>query len=270
MKAVIIRFPLTSYFLLAYLLTWSTELPMLLAARDVLVWQPPHWLEALAGFGPFVAALVVLQLTQGAMGVRRLFASLTHWRVPAVWLGAAVLSPFIIMFIALAMTGETEKLLSGAVFAELSASGKLVELILVGGILRGLGEEPGWRGFALPVLRSRFGPLLATLALWPVWLLWHLPSFLARPELQLAAGIGFSVGILSAAAWCTLLYDKTRSVLMIALWHALINVTRGIALAASSAAFLAFSQVMLGVGLIIVIYWLLSRPGKYPAEHANG
>jgi membrane protease YdiL (CAAX protease family) len=263
MKTLFNRFPLASYFVLAYLLTWSVELPMMLAARGMITLQLPHWLEALAAFGPFVAALVVLQATQGAMGVRRLFASLTHWQVPAVWLGAAVLSPFIIMFIALAMTGDTEKLLSGAVFAKLSASGKFAELILMGGILRGLGEEPGWRGFALPVLRGRFGPLLATLALWPVWLLWHLPSFLMRPEFQLAAGIGFSLGILSATAWCTLLYDKTRSVLMIVLWHALINITRGIALAASTAAFLAFSQIMLGIGVIIIVYWLFKRPGTY-------
>jgi membrane protease YdiL (CAAX protease family) len=270
MKTLLNRFPLFSYFFLAYLFSWSIELPMMLTARGSIEVQLPHWLEALAGFGPFVAALVVLQATQGAMGIRRLFASLTHWRVPGLWLAAALLSPFLIMLLALIITGETERLFSGSLFSELIASGKFAELILVGGLLRGLGEEPGWRGFALPVLRGRFGPLLATLALWPVWLLWHLPSFLMRPELQLAAGIGFSVGILSAAAWCTLLYDKTRSVLMIALWHALINITRGIALAASSAAFLAFSQIMLGIGLIIIIYWLLSRPGRYPEEHASG
>ena len=239
---------------------------MMLAARGVIDLQLPHWLEALAAFGPFVAAIIVLQCSQGGAGVRDLFASLIHWRVPGLWLAAALLSPILIMLLALMITGETDQLFSGSLFSELSASGKLVELILVGGILRGLGEEPGWRGFALPVLRSRFGPLLATLALWPVWLLWHLPSFLMRPEFQLAAGIGFSVGILSATAWCTLLYDKTRSVLMIALWHALINITRGIALAASSAAFLAFSQVMLGVGLVIIVYWLFKRPEKYPAE----
>ena len=269
MKTLFKRFPLASYFVLAYLLTWSVELPMMLAARGMIALQLPHWLEAVAAFGPFIAAIVLLQVTQGVMGVRRLFASLTHWRVPGLWLAATLLSPFLVMLLALIITGETDRLFSGSLFNELSASGKLAELILIGGILRGLGEEPGWRGFALPVLRGRFGPLLATLALWPVWLLWHLPSFLMRPEFQLAAGIGFSLGILSAAVWCTLLYDKTRSVLMIALWHALINITRGMALAASSAAFLVFGQIMLGIGLSIIIYWLLKRPGKYSLEHVS-
>jgi hypothetical protein len=84
------------------------------------------------------------------------------------------------------------------------------------------------------------------------------------------AWIGFSFGILSAAVWSTLLYDKTRSVLMIAIWHALINITRSIALAVSTAAFLAFAQIMLGVGLITIIYWLITRPGRYREEGDSG
>ncbi len=36
-------------------------------------------------------------------------------------------------------------------------------------------EEPGWRGFLLARLQSRFSPLLATLLTWLPWALWHLP-----------------------------------------------------------------------------------------------
>ncbi len=38
-----------------------------------------------------------------------------------------------------------------------------------------LGEEIGWRGFLLPVLLKRNGPLAASLILAVVWGLWHLP-----------------------------------------------------------------------------------------------
>ena len=36
-----------------------------------------------------------------------------------------------------------------------------------------LGEELGWRGFALPRLLARFGPVTATLLLGCAWTFWH-------------------------------------------------------------------------------------------------
>ena len=136
------------------------------------------------------------------------------------------------------------------------------------GILRGIGEEPGWRGFALPFLRQRFGPLLATFALFPAWWLWHLPALLSRNEFQPVQFVMFGLGILAAAVWCTLIYDATRSVLMLVLWHALINITRGMALSASMAAFLAFAKVVVAVAVVIIIYWLVRHPEPYRVEDA--
>jgi len=267
--ALLKRYPLTSYFFLAYLFTWAIEVPMLLAARGYTAIHFPVALEALAAFGPFAAALTVLHFTQGGAAIRRLFVSLIDWRVPAGWLAFAVLSPFAVLFAALSMTGETGKLFSGELSRDIVASGKMFEMVVLGGVLRGIGEEPGWRGFALPVLRSRFGPLLATLALWPLWLCWHLPSFLMRPEFQWSAWFGFSAGVFSAAVWFTYMYDATGSVLLAAIWHALINICRGFALAASTAAFMAFAQVVLLVAVLLVVYWLLRQPGPYPPEPAN-
>ena len=255
--------PLSSYFLLAYVFTWAIEIPMLLTARGIWDIQFPHALEALAGFGPFAAAALVLYVTEGSAAVSKLIASLGKWRVPVPWLLFTILSPFVILLAALAMTGESDKLFSGTLSRELVAAGKMFELVILGGILRGIGEEPGWRGYALPMLRSRSGPLLATLALFPIWWLWHLPSFLMRPDFGPLQFVLFGLGILSAAVWSTQMYDATRSVLMIAAWHALINICRGYAGAASPAAFMAFAQLVLLVAIVIVVYWLVRRPTAY-------
>lgn len=265
---LITRYPLLSYFALAYLFTWGIEVPMMLAARGTVSWHLPHWLEALAAFGPFAAAVVVLLAWRGSGAVQALLQSLIRWRVALRWWAMALISPLVIMLLALQITGELPRLLNGELLRGLSAEGQWLELLIMGGLLRGLGEEPGWRGFALPVLRSRFGPLLATLCLWPVWTLWHLPSFLMRPEFALGAWLGFSFGILAATAFLTLLYDRSRSVLLIAIWHALINIARGIAGSASTASFMAFAQVMLGIGLFIMLYWLLfaRSEGRYEMD----
>ena len=45
-------------------------------------------------------------------------------------------------------------------------------------VLVGLAEETGWRGFALPRLKERQGPLIGTAVLAVVWVAWHLPNLL--------------------------------------------------------------------------------------------
>lgn len=254
------RFPLLSYFLLAYLFTWVIEVPMALGVRGVIDLHLPLWVEALAAFGPFLAAVIVLRVTRGRGGVNELLASLCRWRVPPLWAALTIVPPFVVLLAALAMTGELGKLFSGELLREIIAAGKLFELIFISSLIRGVGEEPGWRGYALPLLRGRHGPLVATLLLWPVWTLWHLPSFLARPEFATGAAIGFTLGILAATAWTTLLYDKTRSVFMLALWHALVNITRGIAGTASGEAFMAYAQVTMVLGFGVILFWLITRP----------
>ena len=258
------RFPLISFYLLAYGFTWLITVPLMLAKRGVIGWDLPHGLEAVAAFGPFAAAVIALGLTQGRGGIARLGDSLQRWRVAPRWFAFTVLSPLAVLVAALIISGELNAALSTRLLEGL-AYGAFFEILIIGGLAQGFGEEPGWRGFALPFLRGRYGPLLATLALYPVWLFWHLPVFLARPEFDGAAFAGFSVGIFAAAIWCTRIYDATRSVLMVCLWHSLINAARSIALIISTSAVLVFGQIVLAVALVTAVVWLWKRRGPYEA-----
>jgi len=257
------RYPTLSFFILAYALTWSIAIPLLLSARGWVSWHVPHELEGLAAFGPLAAAFIIANRVAGREGVRNLLNSCLNWRVPGVWLVFTLLSPFAVLAFALLLAPTGEGVEASAQIRQLIFSAAFVEMIVFGGLFQGLGEEPGWRGFALPLLRRRSGPFAATLMLFPIWLCWHLPMFLSRPEFTLGSWIGFSIGILSAAIWLTFIYDATRSVLMAILWHMIINICRGVALAVSTPAFLMFGQVVAGVALLIVVYWLIARPGKY-------
>jgi len=254
------RHPLLSFYSIAYGITWSLGVPLLLSRRGLIAVDVPHLVEPFAAFGPFIAALIVVAALNGRDGLRSLSRSLLRWRIGGAWLALSFLSTPLLLLLALAgasVIGGAEA--SGSTrLTEIWSLAGLFELIVVGGLLQSLGEEPGWRGFAVPALRERFGPLLATLALWPVWLCWHLPFFLSRPAFGWPQWIGFSIGILSAAIWLTLLRDRTQSVLACIGWHALANICRNTALAVSTAAFLIYNNLILLSALIIAGYWVWS------------
>jgi membrane protease YdiL (CAAX protease family) len=260
------RAPLLSYVALAYLLTWGIALPLLLARRGWADLEVGEGWEALAAFGPLVAAFVVLAATGGRAACEALLASMTRWRVGAGWLCFSLLSPFALLGAAALIV----RLVSGAwpevgAPERLATAGGLFGLIVVSGLVQGLGEEPGWRGFMLPQLRRRHSALAATLVLFPAWLFWHLPAFLGRPEFGFAQAAGFALGILSAAFWLTLIMERTGSALMAIGWHTTVNVARGIALAISMPMFFAMSGLVLAGAVAIAAYWLLTGRDAAPA-----
>ena len=263
------RRPLLSFFLLAYGLTWVITVPWMLSRRGLIAIEILHSWEVLAAFGPLVAALIVARAVGGKPGMQAIFSSLWHWRVGWFWFLFTILTPLLLLLTAIVITATTSGAMpnfqSDGTRALLTMAG-LFDLLIVSGFIQGLGEEPGWRGFALPQLRKRFGPLAATLYLFPVWLCWHLPTFLARPNFGLIEWMGFSLGILSAAIWLTLIWDATQSLFMAVLWHELINVCRNIALALSMPMFLAIGNAVLLGAIIIMVYWLFKKPGTDGGE----
>jgi membrane protease YdiL (CAAX protease family) len=88
----------------------------------------------------------------------------------------------------------------------------------------GLGEETGWRGFALPRLQQNRSARSATLILGVLWALWHLPQFFYSFDLSLLGVVTFAISILCGALLLTWLYNSTGgSVLITTLWHGAFN-----------------------------------------------
>jgi membrane protease YdiL (CAAX protease family) len=85
-----------------------------------------------------------------------------------------------------------------------------------------LGEEPGWRGFALPGLQSTLSPLVSTLILGVLVTGWHVPLlFLEDGLLQPSIIVGFLLGTMAVTFFYTWLFNHTGgSVLITLLSHA--------------------------------------------------
>ena len=178
----------------------------------------------LGTFGPLLAAVVVTAQEEGRAGLRSLLGRILRWRVSPIWYGVAIVGPVLLYLTAMALNvvvgGQPPSLLAliGALPIVLAIS--VYMLIAVA-----LGEEVGWRGYALPALQARYSALLSSVILGAMWALWHLPLFF-NPDtlysnlpfvLQLALQIPFAILL-------TWVYNSTRgSILLVMLLHAVFN-----------------------------------------------
>jgi uncharacterized protein len=92
-----------------------------------------------------------------------------------------------------------------------------------------IGEEFGWRGFALPRLLERHSALKSSLMLGLIHAIWHLPLFFipGMPQKQLSFPV-FTLGVISIASFDTVLYLRTGANLLLAiLVHLMANVCGG-------------------------------------------
>jgi CAAX protease family protein len=189
-------FPLT-YFVIAFAFTGFFWGLAALGARGAIPALPGA--TVIGTFGPLVAAVVVTAQESGRAGLRSLFGRVVRLRVAPVWYGVVLLGPILLMLAALALevvalSGQPPSL--GALIGALPV---LVIVALYMVFFVALGEEVGWRGYALPALQARYGALVSSVILGVLWALWHLPVFF-NPEthysdLPFALQVAFQVPV---------------------------------------------------------------------------
>jgi membrane protease YdiL (CAAX protease family) len=208
------RHPLTTFFILAYALSWWAWILYALGAFP----------NPIASFGPFLAAIVVLALTEGRTGLLGLFRRMVRWRVSPGWYVVALLLPAVLAAAATVLNVVLGAEPPSAV--ELSGWTGLFATFAIVLLIPGFGgawEEPGWRGYALPRLQNRRSALVASLILGALIAGWHLP-------LMVAGQVAYSDIVLIFAG--TIVYNwvfnnANGSVLIIMLMHAANNTVSG-------------------------------------------
>jgi len=127
-----------------------------------------------------------------------------------------------------------------------------VAILAVG--LNGFGEETGWRGYAVPALHPRLGPLGAALVIAPIWALWHLPYFFLLDSYQSFNAftiVGFLVGLAYGSVVLTWLYIGTGgSILAVAVWHGLFNMATATT-AATNVIASTVSALVIALGIVV-------------------
>jgi len=170
--------------------------------------------------GIFAPALVAIGMTaqeEGAAGVRELLRGLMRVRVSLRWylfaLGFMTAINVLVAFAVALHTGARP------MFDRDPGYGTVIAMLLTFPVQ--IGEEIGWRGYALPRLAARFGFMKASLILGLVWAGWHLPLFynsLANPySYPFPMFVIFVVAISVAMTW--LFINTNGSLMLAALMH---------------------------------------------------
>ena len=203
------RHPLLIFTVLTLILSWLPVIPYALGAFPAPV----------LACGPFLAAIITAAVVGGRKGLRAYFRRLIRWRVGVVWYVVAFLAPVA----GWAIVAYVNVLLGAAPPspAQLAGWSSIVTATLVFLInpFTGAWEEPGWRGYALPLLLRRHSALVASAVLGVMWTLWHAPLFLTGLIPWPDAAVVFPLTFVFTA-----IYLRTAgSVLVAFLLHASIN-----------------------------------------------
>lgn len=126
--------------------------------------------------------------------------------------------------------------------------------LLLGGAL---GEELGWRGFLLPRLLKRQGPIAASFVLALVWALWHAPidlyaGFLVQGPGAVLARIIWTLPVTFLFTW---LYLRCRRALLAALFlHASANMLTDLGFSAPAPSMMIFFLLLAATAVAVVAF----------------
>lgn len=223
LTALMRRYPLVAYFLIALAVSW-----LMVALWLAMGWPTTFWTILAITLGPTVASLIMTGVTQGLPGIRALMMRILRWRVPLVWYLVALAGIPAIMVLGMVFLPGAAASFDPLTPGTWAGYPWLFVLVLfLGGPFL---EEPGWRGFALPRMQRALGPFWGTMLLGVLWAGWHFPQYM-MPDWAAQNG-GFSLqstavytlSVIPLTVILTWVYNNTRGSLLLAmLTHSSIN-----------------------------------------------
>jgi membrane protease YdiL (CAAX protease family) len=150
---------------------------------------------------------------------------------------------------------------------------EFVRILFLGGPL---GEELGWRGFALPRLQQRHTALTSSVLLGLVWGLWHIPLYFVpgtgqheilrtgtSPAFAIGGFVTWTIGLSVLLTW---LFNQTRgSLIVVILFHAAVNLAAFLPAAVGSTGSASLLNVLLTwiIAILVVVRFGRGRLGMH-------
>ena len=207
---------LLSFFGMTFLISWGIWILLINTESQS---QIGFWV---AGFGPTLSATTLHLLNKTWRNLGNLFRY--PWHIQAHWYLISIFGTPMVMLVALGfhigMGGSLPRYIDTNHMVTSLEQWPLI-LIVYGYIFifTALGEEIGWRGYALPRMLNRFSPFITSILLGIIWACWHLPLFWISGDFHQQLPISwFILQILGSTFIYTWIFKHTKE----KLWPALL------------------------------------------------
>lgn len=243
------------YYMFTFAFSWVLWIPSSLYGIGTVLYS--DWvggLRVLGTFAPTIAGFLLSYMEEGPIGVFDLAKRGWHYEKILYFVVAIFLIP-ILCFLSLWLAIITE----GIVLVEIVNISRwdafipyIFTVFLIGGPLQ---EEFGWRGYALDRLESKYNALISSLIVGILWSIWHLPSFFIPGTIQHEQSFfAFFTSVLLISILFTWLYNNTnRSILVVMLFHASINISYWTIPINSTFTGPIYYTIILGIIVVLVI-----------------
>jgi membrane protease YdiL (CAAX protease family) len=208
----------------------------------------------LGAFGPALAALLMTAFTEEKSGVKALWKHFWNRNLSLRWL-LVILLGYDAMRLVANLVART---LDGQAYPILDLPDPpwmILPFFLQAFILSGMGEEFGWRGYALPRFQAKWNALTSSMILGLLWVAWHIPFFFIhnQPLYQRNFWEWFPIILLSSIIYTWIFNNTKGSILAAALFHASFN-SSIVVLPTHASLWYYYGSLLLAVMLIVIIF----------------
>src|ERR687894_785978 len=286
LRGLVARHPATAFLVMAFGFGWMSLVPILLSENGfgvVPIELPLTLVQTLATLlGLALPAFLVTAATSGREGVRDLLSRLLRWRVGIRWYLVAIFGLFVAVLLA------AVPFLGAAPLEALGQKWGLLFTVFLPGVVlpflhTNLWEELGWTGYLQSALQERRGPLLASVMVAPVFVLFHLPAYFVAgwivedrtplselPNVLLQYVVVVSVIAIFLRVLIMWLYNVTgRSIFIVGLFHAAFNMVAGQKIMPELVPGLDSNLLVVAVVVVLAVLAVVFTRGRLGYERAT-
>lgn len=239
---------------MTFFISLSVAIPLLLSLHGIIEVQFPGFTGLVAGSGPGWATIILIAVFYGKEGLKDLGKRVIKFNINYKW----YLFTLLITAVFILVSVWLPSLFGGNFPSFMKNLPALIPTTIILTLSAGLGEEIGWRGFAVPKMQKKFSGLTTCIIIAIIWNMWHLALFFV-PDGFLwqmwhefgfwPSFIGYGIFLFAISVIYTWSYNRTKSLVLPMIMHGFMN---------GFAWFFSFNKITILGAMPVTIYVILS------------